>query len=156
MSQRPLAYFTKTSPDFVNSRGQVIKAQQQVDALAKAQSIGKSPIRLRVAPMSDLRVPSLLVDLHHPMFQRLCSQGQVQHPLRQASPPQPVQLLRHRRRSLLGHVHHLHPPIARRLWRNLQAFAALLAHPDRLRVPLARLVVIPCRPVEERIARDAC
>ena len=34
------AYFTKSSPDFVNSRGEVINAQQQVDALAKAQSIG--------------------------------------------------------------------------------------------------------------------
>lgn len=40
--QQPLAYFTKTSPDFINSRGQVITAQEQVDALAKAQSIGKA------------------------------------------------------------------------------------------------------------------
>jgi sodium/potassium-transporting ATPase subunit alpha len=33
------AYFTKTSPDFTNSRGQVINASQQVDAFAQAQSI---------------------------------------------------------------------------------------------------------------------
>ncbi|KAI0692233.1 aminophospholipid-transporting P-type ATPase [Cytidiella melzeri] len=34
-----IPYFTKTSPDFINGRGQVIGASQQVDALAKAQSI---------------------------------------------------------------------------------------------------------------------
>ena len=33
------AYFTKSSPDFVNSRGQIISAFDQVDALAQAQSI---------------------------------------------------------------------------------------------------------------------
>ncbi|KAF8968280.1 aminophospholipid-transporting P-type ATPase [Flammula alnicola] len=33
------AYFLKGSQDFINSRGQVIGAQQQVDALAQAQSI---------------------------------------------------------------------------------------------------------------------
>ncbi|CCM04510.1 uncharacterized protein FIBRA_06691 [Fibroporia radiculosa] len=32
-------YFTTSSPDFVNSRGQVIDASQQVEGLAKAQSI---------------------------------------------------------------------------------------------------------------------
>ncbi|KAI0956666.1 hypothetical protein AcW1_005290 [Taiwanofungus camphoratus] len=32
-------YFTKSSPEFVNSRGQVFDASQQVEALAKAQSI---------------------------------------------------------------------------------------------------------------------
>ncbi|KAI8999130.1 aminophospholipid-transporting P-type ATPase [Trametes punicea] len=35
----PITYFTKTSPDFINSRGQVITASKQVDALAQAQSI---------------------------------------------------------------------------------------------------------------------
>ena len=34
------AYFQKDSPDFVNSRGEVISASKQVDALAQAQSIG--------------------------------------------------------------------------------------------------------------------
>lgn len=34
-------YFLKSSPDFVNSRGRVLNAPQQVDALAQAQSIGK-------------------------------------------------------------------------------------------------------------------
>lgn len=33
------AYFSKTSPDFTNSRGQVFNASQQVDAFAQAQSI---------------------------------------------------------------------------------------------------------------------
>ncbi|KZT74065.1 aminophospholipid-transporting P-type ATPase [Daedalea quercina L-15889] len=32
-------YFTKSSPDFVNTRGQVINASQQVEAFGKAQSI---------------------------------------------------------------------------------------------------------------------
>ncbi|KAF8655874.1 hypothetical protein AX16_002957 [Volvariella volvacea WC 439] len=32
-------YFTKTSPDFVNSRGQVLSASAQVEAFAQAQSI---------------------------------------------------------------------------------------------------------------------
>jgi sodium/potassium-transporting ATPase subunit alpha len=34
-------YFLKSSPDFVNNRGRVLNAHQQVDALAQAQSIGK-------------------------------------------------------------------------------------------------------------------
>ncbi|CDO71883.1 hypothetical protein BN946_scf184940.g30 [Trametes cinnabarina] len=34
-----ITYFTKSSPDFTNSRGQVISASKQVDALAQAQSI---------------------------------------------------------------------------------------------------------------------
>ncbi|TBU55204.1 aminophospholipid-transporting P-type ATPase [Dichomitus squalens] len=34
-----ITYFTKTSPDFVNSRGQIISPSKQVDALAQAQSI---------------------------------------------------------------------------------------------------------------------
>lgn len=34
-------YFQKDSPDFVNSRGEVISASKQVEALAQAQSIGK-------------------------------------------------------------------------------------------------------------------
>lgn len=33
-------YFKKDSPDFVNGRGEVIDAHQQVDALGQAQSIG--------------------------------------------------------------------------------------------------------------------
>ncbi|KAK7024036.1 cation-ATPase-N domain-containing protein [Favolaschia claudopus] len=33
------AYFTKSSPDFINDRGQTLTASQQVDALAQAQSI---------------------------------------------------------------------------------------------------------------------
>jgi len=32
-------YFTKNSPPFMNSRGQIIDANKQVDALAQAQSI---------------------------------------------------------------------------------------------------------------------
>ncbi|KAI0355099.1 aminophospholipid-transporting P-type ATPase [Trametes cingulata] len=35
----PITYFTKSSPDFVNSRGEVISASKQVDALGQAQSI---------------------------------------------------------------------------------------------------------------------
>ncbi|KAH9890537.1 aminophospholipid-transporting P-type ATPase [Cubamyces lactineus] len=35
----PITYFTNSSPDFVNSRGQVLSASQQVEALGKAQSI---------------------------------------------------------------------------------------------------------------------
>lgn len=35
-----VAYFVKSSPDFINGRGQVIHAAKQVDALAQAQSIG--------------------------------------------------------------------------------------------------------------------
>lgn len=38
-TQKAGVYFTKTSPDFVNSRGQVISAEKQVDAFAQAQSI---------------------------------------------------------------------------------------------------------------------
>ncbi|KAL1947224.1 hypothetical protein VTO73DRAFT_14185 [Trametes versicolor] len=34
-----ISYFTKSSPDFVNSRGRVLSASEQVDALAQAQSI---------------------------------------------------------------------------------------------------------------------
>ena len=37
---RQLAYFEKSSPDFINSRGETISASKQVDALAQAQSIG--------------------------------------------------------------------------------------------------------------------
>jgi sodium/potassium-transporting ATPase subunit alpha len=39
-SSNPVTYFTKTSPDFVNDRGQTINANKQVDAFAQAQSIG--------------------------------------------------------------------------------------------------------------------
>lgn len=35
----PPGYFQKGAPDFINSRGQVINADQQIDALAQAQSI---------------------------------------------------------------------------------------------------------------------
>ncbi|KAI0657213.1 aminophospholipid-transporting P-type ATPase [Cubamyces menziesii] len=35
----PITYFTKSSPDFVNSRGRVLTGSEQVEALAKAQSI---------------------------------------------------------------------------------------------------------------------
>ena len=35
-----VGYFVKGCPDFINGRGQVLTAQQQIDALAKAQSIG--------------------------------------------------------------------------------------------------------------------
>jgi magnesium-transporting ATPase (P-type) len=38
-AQRNGVYFTKSSPDFTNSRGQVINAHDQVDALGQAQSI---------------------------------------------------------------------------------------------------------------------
>ena len=36
-----LAYFTKSSPDFINYTGRSISASDQVTALAEAQSIGK-------------------------------------------------------------------------------------------------------------------
>lgn len=35
-------YFTKSSPDFINSRGRSIVASSQIDALGQAQSIGES------------------------------------------------------------------------------------------------------------------
>lgn len=35
-----LEYFESSSPDFINGRGQLITAANQVDALAQAQSIG--------------------------------------------------------------------------------------------------------------------
>lgn len=38
-AQKDGHYFLKSSPDFVNSRGRVLNAPQQVDALAQAQSI---------------------------------------------------------------------------------------------------------------------
>ncbi|KJA21119.1 hypothetical protein HYPSUDRAFT_42489 [Hypholoma sublateritium FD-334 SS-4] len=38
-AQKNGSYFTKSSPDFINSRGQTISAFDQVDALAQAQSI---------------------------------------------------------------------------------------------------------------------
>ncbi|KAH9914464.1 aminophospholipid-transporting P-type ATPase [Fomitopsis serialis] len=38
-SSTSITYFTESSPDFVNTRGQVIDASQQVEALGKAQSI---------------------------------------------------------------------------------------------------------------------
>ncbi|KAI0093821.1 aminophospholipid-transporting P-type ATPase [Irpex rosettiformis] len=38
-AQQAGLYFTKSSPDFVNGRGQIIHASKQVDALAQAQSI---------------------------------------------------------------------------------------------------------------------
>ncbi|KAF8894766.1 aminophospholipid-transporting P-type ATPase [Infundibulicybe gibba] len=39
-AQRAGDHFTSSSPDFLNSRGQSINAESQVDALAQAQSIG--------------------------------------------------------------------------------------------------------------------
>ncbi|KAJ7577471.1 aminophospholipid-transporting P-type ATPase [Mycena floridula] len=38
-AQQEATFFTKSSPDFVNSRGSVLTASDQVDALAQAQSI---------------------------------------------------------------------------------------------------------------------
>ncbi|KAG6836592.1 hypothetical protein H0H93_006335 [Arthromyces matolae] len=38
-TQKANLYYTKTSPDFVNSRGQTLTGPQQVEALAQAQSI---------------------------------------------------------------------------------------------------------------------
>jgi sodium/potassium-transporting ATPase subunit alpha len=38
-SAHGVTYFTNSAPDFINSRGQIIPASQQVDALAQAQSI---------------------------------------------------------------------------------------------------------------------
>ncbi|KAI0818674.1 aminophospholipid-transporting P-type ATPase [Irpex lacteus] len=38
-NKRDVTYFSKSSPDFVNGRGQIIHASKQVDALAQAQSI---------------------------------------------------------------------------------------------------------------------
>ncbi|KAL0947648.1 hypothetical protein HGRIS_013735 [Hohenbuehelia grisea] len=38
-AQKDGSFFTKSSPDFVNGRGQTISASKQVDALAQAQSI---------------------------------------------------------------------------------------------------------------------
>ncbi|KAF8061678.1 aminophospholipid-transporting P-type ATPase [Lyophyllum atratum] len=39
ITQKAGIYYTSSSPDFVNSRGQVITASKQIDALAQAQSI---------------------------------------------------------------------------------------------------------------------
>jgi len=39
ITQQAGIYFLKSSPDFINKRGQVITASQQIDALAQAQSI---------------------------------------------------------------------------------------------------------------------
>ncbi|THU76214.1 hypothetical protein K435DRAFT_184667, partial [Dendrothele bispora CBS 962.96] len=39
MAQQSGKYFTDSSPDFINSRGQVLTASDQVDAFAQAQSI---------------------------------------------------------------------------------------------------------------------
>jgi hypothetical protein len=36
-----LGYFKKSSPDFINYKGQSINGPQQVEAFAQAQSIGK-------------------------------------------------------------------------------------------------------------------
>lgn len=43
-----LVYFTKSSPDFVNSRGQKISASDQIDAFGQAQSIGWSLLLLHL------------------------------------------------------------------------------------------------------------
>ncbi|KAG6876170.1 hypothetical protein C0992_000603 [Termitomyces sp. T32_za158] len=39
ITQKANIYFTRSSPDFINGRGQIITAAQQVEALAQAQSI---------------------------------------------------------------------------------------------------------------------
>lgn len=35
-----LGFFTKSSPDFINHKGELLNASKQVDALGQAQSIG--------------------------------------------------------------------------------------------------------------------
>jgi len=66
------------------------------------------------------------------MFQRLRRQGAFLLPLRSPNYRQPVQLCRHPGRSLLGHICHLYAAAARRLWRLVPTFAALLARAVRV------------------------
>lgn len=62
------AYFLKSSPDFVNSRGQVFDAAQQVQALGESQGIGVSFLS------ACLFIPliinsSVSLHFHYPMLQ---------------------------------------------------------------------------------------
>jgi hypothetical protein len=66
-----LDYFTKTSPNFVNARGQTIDAHSQVDAFAQAQSIGKYMlIPLDGSELIGYFANSVPFNIHHPVFQR--------------------------------------------------------------------------------------
>ena len=60
-------YFTKSSPDFINGRGEVIAASQQVDALAQAQGIGEQRYLTRLRDKLT-KTSSLPIDIHHSMF----------------------------------------------------------------------------------------
>ena len=59
-------------------------------------------------------------------------QGQVLFPVRQTYRRKLLQFSGNPRRSLPGHVHHLHPASARCFWRFVPPFAVVLAYPVRV------------------------
>ncbi|KII89378.1 hypothetical protein PLICRDRAFT_109244 [Plicaturopsis crispa FD-325 SS-3] len=64
-------YFTKSSPDFVNSCGQILDASKQVDALAKAQSI----VYLSVFIMQCFNVFAVKAKFAFPFGRRVVGNG---------------------------------------------------------------------------------
>ncbi|KAF9484958.1 aminophospholipid-transporting P-type ATPase [Pholiota conissans] len=63
----PIVYFTKSSPDFINSRGQVINGHDQVDALGQAQSI----VYLSIFIMQCFNVFAVKARLSYPFGRRV-------------------------------------------------------------------------------------
>lgn len=65
----PVAYFTNSSPDFINYKGQVISASDQVKALAQAQSIGETNISTSKHIIILKHFASVSLYLHHSVLQ---------------------------------------------------------------------------------------
>ena len=77
---------------------------------------------------------SVSLNFHHPVLQCLRCESKVFLPFRQVHHRQLLQLCRHTRRRMLGHLHHIYSTAARRVWRNVPPFAPLLADTGGIRM----------------------
>jgi hypothetical protein len=80
------AYFTSSSPDFINGRGRAISGHDQVDALAQAQSIVY--LSIFITQCFNVCIFSRLSNLPHKIFYKysigLCRESTANIPLWEA------------------------------------------------------------------------
>ena len=124
------AYFTKSSPDFVNSRGQIISAFDQVDALAQAQSIVY--LSIFITQCFNVRLLALPETRLTYMQSGLRRQGTTFLSFWSPRHREQMEFCWYSCRCMPRHVHRVYAPSTRRLWRNLPSFTFVLAHPRRI------------------------